>query len=487
MRLAPSRAVIALIASLAASGAVGQELEGWRPCCGAVCIRTADLLLGNSSDLATIRTVLKTNPKGETSLAELAAAVTRIGYCSQGVCLTGDVVERSTVPLIAHLPPNHFVVLLGLGKGKGAMLIDPPHNSRRMTVEETSRSRFWNAVAVSLVELRMDGSVSQDGSSKGGLRPEDAEADYGQLLIEGPVWDFGTVRRGESVQGSFSVVNKGKTSLEVFDVTTTCACLSVTERAVTIDPGAKAVMHCSLDTTGLQGPIERKIMGRFRLAAGGSAQGFSTSVRGRVSWQGQLLVIPAELMIPALSDGEIYRATVWARRIGSEPLGLRTVRSDRAWIVPRMAPGQDPDSTRARVEIEVRAGGELGPFAGRVMFDTDCGKDPELVLAVQGKVVSDIEVRPGRLYLGVVRSGDRIDRTIHLMSRGGLPLAIQEVHVIGSELRPTVIQENESAVSIRLAGSAGSLQPGVVRGNVLVKVNDPESQAVEIPYIGLRE
>lgn len=124
-------------------------VHSWASSCGAVCLRTVVLLYGRKAGLAEIRGILGTDKRGETSLNEIQAAANRLGFSAVGVHVGWRRLEDLKLPVIVHQPPEHFVVMVGLGAGKGAVLIDPPRKSVRVSSDDLRARRSFRGVAIS--------------------------------------------------------------------------------------------------------------------------------------------------------------------------------------------------------------------------------------------------------------------------------------------------------------------------------------------------
>ncbi len=64
-------------------------------------------------------------------------------------------------------------------------------------------------------------------------------ADGPELVIEEPVFDFGTVEQGTSVEHTFRVRNTGRAELRIDHVKTSCGCLAGLASAPDIPRGAR--------------------------------------------------------------------------------------------------------------------------------------------------------------------------------------------------------------------------------------------------------
>lgn len=72
-------------------------------------------------------------------------------------------------------------------------------------------------------------------------------------------YDFGTVKEGTVVSHTFKFVNKGKATLDISDIKTSCGCTVASVSSKQIAPGKDGTMKIDLDTKNRQGKMSRTI------------------------------------------------------------------------------------------------------------------------------------------------------------------------------------------------------------------------------------
>ncbi len=440
-------------------------------------------LLGGDASVGEVRGRLATNNRGETTLAEIRETAGEMGYHAVGVRISGRLLAETTVPVIAHLPPNHFVVFVGLGRGKGALMIDAPARPRAISARELDAKGQWNAVAVSRRSLDIaDGRIGEGLPERPAVAEVATQETYGPLHIEDPVVDFGSVEPRKKLGGEVGLLNRGTSRIRVFGLKSSCACLSVSKKELLIEPGGRGVCVFTLDTTGLAGRLNMKIAGLLEVSPAEQPQAFELPVRANVSWRGKLAIVPARVAGLTLTEDDVTME-ILIRRIGGEPLFLKSVRANVPWILPTTIAGSERNTGAARVKVLMHPQEHLGPFDSTLTFETEHPQYTRATLGIRGDVVSHIEPQPSSLYLGLIRSGQETRKRIILRSRTGRAVVVQRASATGAGATVRVIAAKGLPPSIEVAWDAA--QPGVVKGKVVVEVNHPREPRIEIPYIGL--
>src|SRR5262249_27195494 len=77
-----------------------------------------------------------------------------------------------------------------------------------------------------------------------------------KLLLKSDKIDVGTVPKGETIKGTFTLKNEGKSDLHITDVKPSCGC-TVPEYDKVIKAGAEGKVILNVATQGFQGPISK--------------------------------------------------------------------------------------------------------------------------------------------------------------------------------------------------------------------------------------
>jgi predicted double-glycine peptidase len=477
---------LAVLVPWRAAGA--DSLESWQSCCGAVCLRTAAGLLGDPTGLAQVREILQPNSLGETSLAEIAQAATQMGFHAAGLSLKAEVLELCSVPLIAHQPPDHFVVLLGLGQGQGVLLLDPPRDARRMTNEQMYAQRYWHVVAVSREPLDTRGFPSgRPQDDRMSRPPQRLPQEQAGLRFESPVWHFGSIRPSTRKTHTFRFTNLTGRPVLLTRVKANCACVKIIDFAQEVPPGQTGTLEIGLDPGGLEGYVAKRLV----VVTGGDAgqeQAVILEVLGEVTRRGELVVDPRQILLPDLVRGTTVQKTVRLKRLGYEGLQLQRIKTSHPNVAVLKAENVVGSSSEAELQVRIEAPPALGPFACHVIFETADAEYPSVELQIRGDVVSHLRPDPPALFLGLVSTGADIGESTSLVSRTGTPFEIRktEVDVPGLSATYEPARGDKTRWTVTLH-ALSRLNAGILQGKIRIWTDDPDTPTVEVPVMGLKK
>lgn len=101
-----------------------------------------------------------------------------------------------------------------------------------------------------LMKLTITGTVVKSNNTK---------ANVPVLYFSETQHDFGKVKEGNIVEYAFKFSNKGKATLKIKDVRTSCGCTAALVSSEKLQPGAEGTIEVELDTKNRSGKMSRTI------------------------------------------------------------------------------------------------------------------------------------------------------------------------------------------------------------------------------------
>lgn len=200
-----------------------------------------------------------------------------------------------------------------------------------------------------------------------------------KLAVEGPVFDFGQVEQGMTVDHTFRLVNQGTETLILDQVKSSCGCTAAVNSATEIPPGQAGAVTVTLDTL--------KIVGRTAKTITVYSNDPNVPAAG-VTLTGNVLAdvyaSPTTLYVGHLRKGAVSRfeIAVAPGRPGAT-VTIVDVRPDNALLTARA--DSAPDGT-PRVVVETSPDLPPGKFNAEVTITTSSARSPKLVVPVFGTV-----------------------------------------------------------------------------------------------------
>ncbi len=478
---------IILVISVSMPGKfIASSLESWQTSCGAACLRTVTGLLGDQRDLSEIRELLRPNDRGEISLAEISETAQKMGFYTTGLRIETEKLQESSLPLIVHKPPQHFIVILRLGKGKGVMIIDPPKKTKVVKLEELAKQQeIWNVVAISKYPIKTKGMNTRKTQEQTTPK-EELLTESGGLKFDNVVWNLGTVRPDKQENFEFSFKNVSKKLITLSNVKANCACLKVVEFPAKVDPGQQGQIKVTLDTKGLQGYIAKSVIAVLKKNGSDTEERILLKAIGEVTRRGELLLKPSEINLPDVIKGSKTNKLVTIVRIGNNKLLLNEIKSDSNNVTTMIHSDMEKNAHEVNIDIQYEAQENTGPFEHNLVIKTDFPEYPLANLRIYGNIVSHISIEPKEALFSLVSDKSPREKNITLKSKKDKPFTIINIKTttddVEVEYKP--VKDDKTEWQVKLTASQ-IMQKGIFKGEIIVTTDDPDLPKIEIPYTGL--
>ena len=395
------------------------------PMCGHHALLRTAQILGVSETMDEIMAVMPSRTDGH-SFSDLASALNKMGMQSEGSKATLDELAAQPFPLIAHMSPEHWVVVSGINDHY-VFIYDG--EGRRQTVERDKFDSEWSHRAL---RVWRDKSVLAKADHEDGPR-----ACFNTLLI-----DVGEISNdASSAEYRYPVINTGNQPLTIDSVTTDCTCLSHSKPEEPIPPGGTGEIVLSFKVKPQGGPFEREAVVQtndattpvIKLTAAGNTSdrlAFNPTMIGLGDLNsGQPSPIKQYILLDSHRDAPWSVESVTWSGTGLELLSTRVLqRKDQSG---KHVPGDvqvfgNVKTRVVEVTLQTLPDGE-GSIEGSIDIFTTIAGAEHVNIPVSGRYVEPVQVFPGVLYLGEMQPGQHVDKKLIIASRDANPLTIQSV------------------------------------------------------------
>jgi Protein of unknown function (DUF1573)/Flagellar-associated PapD-like len=330
------------------------------------------------------------------------------------------------------------------------------------------------AVCVALpAQARAQNKVPPAPASKG-APPAGAQP---KILIENPVYDFGTAPEGTPVRHTFKIKNVGKGELVIGSVRTTCGCTAAAPTRHRLGPGEEAAIAVKLDTRFEKGHQARTITAYTNDPEHPEA---SMTIEGTVK---QLAAAtPAQVAFGKIRQGtEVTKQVLISDLSGRKGFTVGAVSNSNSAI--KVTKKKRPDGKAgALLEVSLLKSMPVGQFDDTIKVATS--RVP-IQIDVFGIVTGDLSVNPAQISFGIVPRGSgavRIIRLTNQSARAVKVLGVTSDNVAVSASAQPLTAGKEYKVTVELHRGTPD---GQVRGELRIATDDPTQRTLEVPFYGI--
>lgn len=340
---------------------------------------------------------------------------------------------------------------------------------------------FFSSAAF-VAALALGGAVASSASVAPPMAPEAAVP---KATIDPAPFRFGKALRGAVVEHEFVLRNQGTAPLHLLRARMTPP-LAVTRMPASVPPGGEARVRFRLDTAALDGPFDGLVL----LEIDDPAQ-----PELRLAFEGTIVptveVSPAPAVFLATLRGTAKEASVEIVNHEKAPLRLEPLErasTDRyAARIETIEKGK-----RYRLVVAIRPDGPRGKHSELLEVKTSSPRVPALSISINTYLRERVYTFPEDVDMGAVRLADlrdpgfaaRVAQTLMVYQLGGEHFEAK----LRTDL-PFLKLETERGprgdrYQTTVAFMPESVQPGPIRGTIVVETNDAEFPRLVVPVSG---
>ncbi len=275
--------------------------------------------------------------------------------------------------------------------------------------------------------------------------------------------DFGPVARAAKAEHVFEITNPFKEPIHIASVRASCGCSTPTIMKDTLNTWEKGGIHVRYNTrtfTGRKSATITVVIDRPYYAE------VQLNIKGYI--RSDVVIHPGSVNFGSVDQGSPTTQTVAVNYAGRPDWQIVDVQSANANFEVEL------DETRrgaGRVDYKllVRAKGTMPPgyFNEQLVLVTNDLKATQVPLRVEGNVVSSLTVSPASLFMGVVKPGETVKKT--LVVRGKSPFKIKKVSCEDGcfEFKPTSEAKEMHLVPVVFTAP----EPGKITQNIVIETD----------------
>ena len=301
---------------------------------------------------------------------------------------------------------------------------------------------------------------------------EEPSSPRSRIVFDEMVHDFGIAAQNAPLRHVFRFRNTGTAILKIDRVQTTCGCTAASLAQKEIGPGQASEIDATLNTQNYTGGVSKTIQ-----VFTNDPDNKSISLQLKANVTPEIVCTPPHLDFGEITVGTSPELVVKVSSSRKKRFAITGVASSLGFVKPRFDRSGDGEFT---VSVKIENPSATGPFAGSITIRTDLDEPRELKVTFAGSVTVHTYASPEKLLFGVVKPGGFPSRDVMVRTSGWEGLKVESVKATGS--LGTTAEETtpgkEWKITVRVAGS---LAPGLLKGELRIAVNDPLTKEIVVP------
>jgi hypothetical protein len=296
------------------------------------------------------------------------------------------------------------------------------------------------------------------------------------VLVEPPRIQAGEVEPGEVHKFEWTLRNDGDAPLLIEALESTCYCTTAKADASQVAPGASTKIRVAIDPSDFTGTIHKG----FELETNDPrtpklAAGVEMVVRPGIA------VVPPALDFGTVPPAGSQDKTIDLKSAKTRPFQVTSAHAEAPFVAVEKEPMQTEDRAGYRLYVQVKPGAPAGPFATRIVVETDDAAKPRIEIPVRGAGAGGLRADPARLVFEAAAPGSEVGRVRVL---GGKAVQVTGVKCSTPMLEAAFAAQPDGSCEVRVRLAAGA-KPGRILGKVIVATGDAAQPEVSVPVMGV--
>ncbi len=295
------------------------------------------------------------------------------------------------------------------------------------------------------------------------------------VVVEPAHLEIGEVEPGQPQKFDWTLRNDGDAVLSIESLEPTCYCTTGKADSWTIAPGTSTKVHVTVDPSDWVGDILKGVDIQTN-----DAQNKTVSLDVKMKVRPGIAVVPPELDFGAVpAPGSTVR-TVDIKAGKERPFKVTSLAADVPFVTVEQDPLQTDDRVGVKLSVKIAAGVPAGPFATKIVVQTDDASRPRIEIPVRGTGPGGLAVNPAKIVFEGLAPGADVG-TINVT--GDKALKLSGVKSNNPALEAT-IQGDGGAYSVKVT-LAKAAKPGRLLAKLTISTSDATQPELMVPVTGV--
>jgi len=298
-------------------------------------------------------------------------------------------------------------------------------------------------------------------------------------------FQFGKVVQGTVVEHDFILKNEGTALLELSRASMTAPILA-TSLPRNVEPGSQVSLRFKLDTSSLEGPFDGQIL---LFLNDSDNPGIWLALEGQVVRSIEASPMPTVYLATLLGQPQ----EGWVELINHDTVPFQVLGIDSAGAKLTTRVKTLEEGRRYRLLVGVSGKAPLGKRSDTLTVRTSSPTTPLVKITVNTYVHDTVYSFPdsvdlGDLPLSAVQADpgllQRSAQTLMVYQEGGTQFKVS----VSTNVPGLILQSEPGSAGdrwqITIAVSPERIQPGPIRGSIVIRTNDPKHEKLTVPVSG---
>jgi len=255
------------------------------------------------------------------------------------------------------------------------------------------------------------------------------------IFFKTPDFNFGQIYKGQKVEHIYTFENRGKDTLKIKKVKSSCGCTAVILTNNTIPPGETGEIKATFSPGSLSGNIKKSIT---------VASNDPDTPKYRLTISGEvikdLIIKPEHIDFGSVSVGEKSSKTISIKSQTEPDFKIKKITSSKPFMDATIVGEKNGGYI---IKIVLKHNPVIGRFSGGIYLETNSQIQQKVNVPFFGEIAGDITTYPKKIYFGSVVKGKELTQKLYVKANKS-NIEILEIKTFPDYISARIIEKGES-------------------------------------------
>ena len=247
-------------------------------------------------------------------------------------------------------------------------------------------------------------------------------------------FNFGQIYKGQKVEHIYKFENRGKDTLKIKKVKTSCGCTAAILTADTIPPGETGEIKATFSSDSISGNINKSIT----VASNDpDTPNYRLTISGEIIKD--LIINPEHIDFGSVFVGKKTSKTVSIKSQTEPDFKIKKITPSKPFIDASISEEKNGEYI---IKIALKHNSVIGRFSGGIYLETNSQIESTVNIPFFGEIEGDVTTYPGKIYFGSVVKGKELTQKLYVKFNKN-NIKILEIKTFPDYISARIIEEKE--------------------------------------------
>jgi hypothetical protein len=250
----------------------------------------------------------------------------------------------------------------------------------------------------------------------------DIPEQYPAIFFESPNFNFGKIFKGQKVEHVYKFENRGKDTLRIGKVKTSCGCTAVILTDKTVSPGKTGEIKATFKSGSFRGNVTKSIT---VVSNDPNSPTYKLTISGEIVEE--ISAKPRKIDFGLIYLGKKTDKTITVKSTTETDFKIKKATPSKPFVTASIA-GKNNEEHIIRVTLKDNL--EIGRFSGVIYLQTDNTRQPKIRIPFFGEIIGDITIYPKKIYYGRIIKGKETTQKVFVK------INKDDIKILNSKISP---------------------------------------------------